>query len=646
MTSADLRRPWAAFLRSFRLKRPFRDSILLLLLAWLLLAALPFGPPKLATGHDPSWHTAVNMARAKGFKFGVDLFQAVGPLGYLAHADPEYAGKRAVLAFLILTYFLLAFGVLRYVWLAGLGPGVVAAVVLVTLTLLPQHFPDAWHAAYMAVLLAAAAGSGRTLVDLTLSGLVAGFTLLLKLNEGLTACALFVVVLAYSVFRLRRRKWAHLAIALSPLAVVVAGMALTQGSWLSVFPYLRDAFDTVAGYTPSSSVAGPLWQSSLAVGYLALLFSVPALLGERSAIVSPGLPAAVMAAFAAFKHGMVRQDGHADVVMVKIAIAALLLVVACGRPESKRVLGALALFGAGFTACLVFENAPWLSEKALRRLQPIGMYEAARRITSFDRHWAEIQAGTRLSMAPLRLPDEFHQIVGGATIDAFPENVDVIRANGWNYRPRPGIQSSSSFTPRLDEWNATYLARGPASRYVLFVYHAIDLRHPFLQDPLTVRALLDNYEEVLESDTALLLERRSSRRFREPELIEAVAAQWDVPVAVPAVDPAELVMARVEVTPSPWGRIRTLLFRTSPVWVQVEHRSGQTHDDRVVSANLVNGAIFSPLPRNVSEVAALLQGQPGDPVVSLKWFTHGPREYQSPIRMSWYRIRRQDGAGS
>lgn len=617
-------------------------------LVWLLLAVLPVIPFTIGTGIDASWNYALNIAHAKGFPFGTHLFFTMGPLGYLATPDPAYTGRGSVLVFITTTYLLLVYGVLRYAWFRGIGPAMIAAVVLVTQILFAHHFSDVWQAAYMAVFLAAAASSGRSLRDLVLSGFVVGFTLLFKVNEGITACAVFACLTAYSLYRSRTRKTTHLAIALLPVVVLLAGMQILQGSWFSAVPYLRNSLDVMGGFSRAASMPGPVWQSGLAASYLVVIFAIAILLGGRAAVLGPGFIPALVVAFTAFKHGMVRQDGHADMVQVKIAIAALFLMVACAGSRYMRIVGALALFGAGFTVYLVAGSQPWLYRMGIRRVQPAGIVSSVRALAAFDRHWGARRAGIDANLLPLRLDERFSEIIGGATVDAFPENIDVIRANGWNYRPRPGIQSSASFTPRLDRINAEYIEKTPASQYALFVWYAIDGRHPFLQDTRTLLALLNHYDVVYADDKALLMSRRTTKRFREPEWIGSTEAPWNQVVTVPTVGPGEALLAQIDIAPSLWGGIRAFLFRASAVYVQVNYRQGPQGFDRVVSSSLASGTIVSPLPHDLSELVAFLKGRSSpDSVVNIEWVSPGALlEYRRTIRMSWYRLRLADTEGT
>lgn len=614
--------------------------MLWVVVGWLLLAALPSAPYALGTGMDPSWYYAINIAHAKGIPFGSHLRFTVGPLGYLATPDPDYTSAASVIAFRVFTYLCLVYGVLRCIRWAGLASGSVAAAVLVTQTLLPQHFPDAWSAAYLAMCLAAAASGGTSLLDLTVVAVAAGFTLLFKVNEGFMAYAVFSSIWIYGAYRLRT-KWKPLVgIALLPAAILLVGMQLLSGNALAAFAYVRNGLETMGGFSRAASYPGPLWQSALALLYLLLIFSIPLVLRVRSVLTMPGLFPALLVAFAAFKHGMVRQDSHADMVQVKIAIAALFLMVVGKAAPERRVLALLALFGAGFTVAMVMQNQVWIPPIAKKRLTPAGMASSLRMMVSPEPTWEYLRQGMRAGLKPLELPAAYHQMIGGGTVDAFPENIDVIRANGWNYLPRPGIQSSASFTPRIDAVNAQYLESRRGAEYALFVSYAIDNRHPFLQDPQTLVALLKSYDLVHSDNRAMLMRRNERPNLTEPKKIGEASMRWYSRLDFPQAGPGEIILARFHIVHSLWGRLRAFVFRSSPAIAHIGFRSGQDRFYRVVHENLSAGAIVSSLPQDIAAFASFLKDRADpDPPAWVIWDCEGLLEYEPVIRVEWYRAR-------
>jgi hypothetical protein len=622
------------------------QGCLVALLVWIVLAALPGPPFAIGTGIDASWNYALNMIHVKGLWFGPDVIFTMGPLGYLATPDPDYTSLRSVLLFRLFTYALLIWGVVRCAKATGLGTAITVAAVLVSQTLLTQHYPDVWQAAYLSVFLAAAAYSGRSLLDLTVAGIATGVTLLFKLNEGTTAGAVFACLVAYSFWQSKSKMRAHIALALLPLFLLFAGMRIIQGSAVSTFSYVRNSLDMISGYSESVSMPGPVWQSGLAALYLLLIFSMPLLLGDKAFVMRPGIVPAVLVGFVAFKHGMVRQDGHADLVLVKIAMAALFLMVVCRNVDHKRVLGAVAVFGAAFSAIMVSQSQEWLYDMAERRISSSGIWSAAKSLVGFRERWEEVRFSIRTNLSPLRLSQDYHRIIQNDTIDVFPENIDAIRANGWNYHPRPTLQSSAAYTKRLDELDAQYLRTPEASKFALYVWYAIDGRHPFLQDPQSLMALFDRYEYAYADNKALLLRRRAQPVQHETHPIGSVTAAWEQVLTPPAVAPGEVLVGRVGIRRTFWGRVRSFFFRSSPVYASVTFKSGQQGVFRVVPVNLANGAIISPLPMSLAEFSTLVQSgasSPGNELSKLAWTCRNCSDYDSSISIAWERMQFRTG---
>jgi hypothetical protein len=639
---ARLRARWKSRIVNLRGPDILRVS-LWIVLVWLLLSALPIAPYPIRTGMDASWYYAINMAHAKGIPFGSHLMFTVGPLGYLATPDPDYTAAGPAMAFRIFTYLCLVYGVLRVLRWSGLPAATVAAVVFVTQTLLPQHFPDAWSAAYLSLCLAAMASGGRSLLDLAVVSAAAGFTLLFKVNEGFMAYAVFGSIWIYSSYSMREKWKPLIAIAVLPFAILLAGMQMLSGDAFAAFAYLRNGLDTMSGFSLSASYPGPRWQSSLSIIYLIVIFSIPLVFRARSTITLPSLLPALLVAFAAFKHGMVRQDSHADMVQVKIAIAVLFLIVACRRLPERFALVLLALFGAGYTVAIVAKNQVWIPPIAKHRLSPAGMADSIRMMTSSSGPWDLLRQQIRAALEPLKLDASFHEIVGRSTVDAFPENIDVIRANGWSYQPRPGIQSSASFTPRIDGINARYLEEGRGSEFALFVWYAIDNRHPFLQDPQTLLALLNRYDPVHSDKKALLLKRSPQANLSTAEKIGEVSTPWYGKVDFPETRPGELILARFHIESSVFGRLRSFLFRSTPVIAHIGYKSGRNVFHFVVPGNLGAGAIVSSFPESIEEFAAFLKNRTDpDPPAWIIWNCENLIEYRSPIRIEWYRLHWQN----
>jgi len=625
-----------------RLRVVFFQGVPWVLAAWLLAGALPRLPWVNQAGVDASWYLALNHIHDQGIRFGTEIAYTMGPLGYLFTPEPELASATSVLLLQLVMWSAIVTGAVAALRRFGPAQGAAVTFILVTQALLDRSAADVWQAAYMAVFLSFLWASEWAPVRLALAAWAAGLTMLLKVNEGWAALALYYAICAPALWRRRPGRFQTALFLALPPAVFLLCFVFVERNVLAVLPYLRNSLETMRGYSEAMSLDGPLWQLGLTVLYGALILSTPALAGQAHWLRSPGLLCFLLAAFMGFKHAMVRQDGHADLALQKLALAGLFLLSVCAAAHCRRILLAMLAFGSAFTWCYVAQEQNWLVQIAMSRLKPSGMIATAATLARWDAEYLKLQPLSTAARQHLRLPEEFHKQVGNAPIDGFPHCIDSICANGWNYRPRPTIESSGAYTRKLDLLNAAHLAGPNAPRHALFRWEAIDGRHPLLQEHAALQELKTRYRLALRDERALLLERRA--RPLQVEWIPAGEAvtSWDRQLRLPESRPGESIYLSAEIRPSVYGSLRWFLLRAAPLHLRVWRRSGREGYYRMVRSLLAAPVQIRPLPETLSSFASLLEdpSRPEeDPVEAIGWYTPRPYEYAGGIRVRWLRAR-------
>src|SRR5580693_4453453 len=96
-------------------RAPARQTqiLLVLVVAWLALVALPAIPPDMTGGLDPGWVIGLNMAHAQGLLHGKDIVWTYGPLGYLLYPDASGHDLYRVLGYRLGVYLLWCAALLR-----------------------------------------------------------------------------------------------------------------------------------------------------------------------------------------------------------------------------------------------------------------------------------------------------------------------------------------------------------------------------------------------------------------------------------------------------------------------------------------------------------------------------------------------------
>jgi hypothetical protein len=617
-----------------------QNALLGLSLLYLAMIAFPASPHIWGAELDGSWVIGMNLAHREGLVHGRDIFWTYGPLGWLRFYDGINGGFgwNVLYRFTFYTLWLVAAGrlVLRHeskfaaIWAIGL------LAIAATLDFPPDHLEFAVIA--VTALSLSETGRGRGYATLTLAGLAA-MSALVKLNDGIAAALVFASIVAVNTFRDRgatKAAFTRIASWYGAAAFLFAVFYFAAtGNLRGLLSYLRYGSNLAAGFSLSMSLPGPLWQLVLAAVTMAgSLVCIPLGSGDLRSLVPGWMPAALLAFFS-FKQGMIRQDGHAAGLQLRLALATIpLLIVAKTRHD--RYLFACCQAACVLLAWSIMEGTYPGSLAALQRnltLQNIQGSVSA--YTHPNRTAASLNDAANDELRPLRMDPRYAKEIGSASIDVIPWDIARIRANNWNWRPRPVIQSYAAYTPELDALNADYLMGASAPQFVLLHWGAIDGRHPFLEDPLTWRVLLERYDlRILDEDVALLC-LRSKKRPESLRLLKSFDARWDAPIVLP--DTGHLIVIKANVSPSLYGAVRNAAYRTDSVYLVATMASGAKVAWRTVWPNLAEGFIAARLPRSLIEYVCVFgDSRCGERVTSISFRASAPKEFAPVISMHMY----------
>lgn len=621
--------------------------LLVFTVIYVALISLP-GPPKSSgTGLDASWMLGLNLAHARGMVSGRDAVFTYGPLGYLLYPEPVSGTPVLALTFRLGLYLLFIAALFRLVWIMRSRAAVFWTALILGLGVVLDALPEENQ-----VILTLTAIALLPLVDrsrwryaeLSLLGFLTGLACLVKLNQGVEGVALFIVLLAAAAFQdrpLTRRARGQIlaALCILPLSIVTLFLAST-GSLSGLAAYFGTGWEIVSGYSEAMELPGPLWQVTLACATIAATFLVLLVAADLRSLW-PGAAPALIAAFFVFKHAMVRQGpGHAPPFHIKFAVALLFLLVCARAARDRRLIVTMQLFSAVMAYAISIEAYPGFDSDIKARLELRQTYSVLAAYWRWPSTWAGVGAANLRNRSKLRLPDGVHRLIGNATVDAIPSDVDVVEANGWDWRPRPVFQSYSAYTPALDRIDAAHLESNRAADFAILNFGAIDYRHPFLETPLSWRALLDRYDLKLTTADWFLLQHRHTSRYEPLAPLGSTAARWDEDVLVPQVDGMLVMGPRLR--PSLSGKLSALLFRSAAVFAEVTYRSGQKLRWRCVPRNLAEGFLIRPFPRELQDLRPLFAGDAASnsagQILSIRFHADKPGEFAAEIPIEWSRL--------
>jgi hypothetical protein len=195
--------------------------------------------------------------------------------------------------------------------------------------------------------------------------------------------------------------------------------------------------------------------------------------------------------------------------------------------------------------------------------------------------------------------------------DIYPLLTGVLFANGIPYAPRPVLQSYAAYTRELLELNARHLESDNAGTTLLVDVDPFDMHYPAFDDSLSIQPMLAWYDAGAVTPAGLELIRSKHRRRILVEPITRIEATVGVPVPLPREN--GLVWATIDVRQTWRGRIRSFLFKPSPLGLTV--RTAKRGESRflLVPSIARTGFVLSPQITERDDLFDVLRRTPTDP---------------------------------
>jgi hypothetical protein len=611
-----------------------------LLTALFLAVALPSIPAAAVdTSLDCSWHAVLAYAHQHKWHAGTEIVFPFGPLGFLFL--PNYAGA-SVNARLLLdfaySYTVLAGAALlawRMSWgwrvlLLALIAGTFTAMdtvsqagllcwgLLCVLGRLRQAFACAW---VLALLIA--------------------FSALRKFNLLLVGAGTCVLLGSYHAMHGERRTvlvfWAFVP------GLFLAGWLFLRQSVTALWPYIINSLSLTQGYGLAMGTPAPreVWLLGGTVAVLTFIvilqrwLSLPAT-AERwfTRLLLPLW--LTFLAFAAWKHGYVRTDGHEAFFL---GFAAILCAALEGLPSGPNRSRSLGRVGALVVCLLACTGLEWRSPGFVHQRTSRFFERFSTNLRIFIRA-AEYRQRMTMALNQQRERNQLPRIrerVGTNTVDVFGQFQAYALFNDLNYHPRPVFQSYCAYTPRLSRLNGHFYGGPDAPDFVMFNLQPLDNRWPSLEDSAALRTVLASYRPLEGEHPFLLLKHSAPAGTNMTPVREGKAAIGE-PILLSALGSNDLWM-EIRLNPTLFSHVRQMLYPPPPVRLCAWNGQPAIRGDqfRAPTPMLAAGFIVSPLLRNNFDVIDLFAGNSNSrpAAVSVELDPEDRQFYRSPF---WFRI--------
>jgi hypothetical protein len=350
--------------------------------------------------------------------------------------------------------------------------------------------------------------------------------------------------------------------------------------------------------------------------------------------------------FLKWKHGFVRSDGHIFVFHCfgMVACSTWLLLFPVTDPAAPRWRAtvrwpALGLSVAGMVMALLglgegsLRNSRWVYE-----LYPGWLRERARFVMNPAAAKTALEADLVRTRQLYRMPLT-RELVGPGTVDMFGFEHGITLLNGMHYAPRPvGGGAFSTFTPYLMRLNGDFMAderRRPG--FFLLKYQTVDNRLAAQDDSLTFRSLLHHYDPVLIEQDYAVFQQRPAPAPSAPKLLSSATFRFNETVPVPAVPPEQMVLASFAIKPSPWGRVRSFLYKPPIVYMSQLGASLVNGESRRLVPSMAQIPLpLSPVIESNDDILLLYTRQPGKTLYSFRLSSNYPAAFAPDMTVTFF----------
>jgi hypothetical protein len=620
---------------------PLGPVLLIAFCVAVALPNLPYGP--FDTDLDSSWHGVLTFAHNHHWKWGRDIVFPFGPLGFLF--TPPFTGYPLGIRLLVdvIQSFVIATGVCLLIWRAHSGWRVLLLLLMVAvfnpLDTLYELGVVCWG-----LLCLVESGRRARVCRWALAGLV-GFVALWKCSLAMTGGATLLTVAAWQVLHGQRR--AAVWLVCGSAAVFLTGWIVLGQKLSSLWPHFIYALDLSNGYNLTMSTSGPrefrvvavvtAVLAMLAITLRTLTFSARHFSFLGRALLPLWL---IFVSFLAWKHGIVRADGHEAFFF---GFAATLTVALESLPSTSPWSRRTAQGATLLVVLLGYSAVTWRfpgSSVAQTLNSPFARFSRNLRIIAYS---APYRRNMEQALAAQRERSQLPRLrarVGEATVDVFGQNQAFALYNELNYHPRPVFQSYCAYTRGLINLNQQFYEGTAAPDFILFNLSPLDSRLPALEDSGALRTLLARYQ-LIDGEGLFLLFQRV--RDQVPRLVFLREGTTSVGEAIPLNEPSDDdLWMEITLTPSLPGRVRQFFYQPPMVylcnWTNSPPERGP--EFRAPAPMLAAGFIVRPLLTETLEVADLFAGNANlrPTAVSVETSSRNRSFYRQPFRFRIYRI--------
>ena len=308
----------------------------------------------------------------------------------------------------------------------------------------------------------------------------------------------------------------------------------------------------------------------------------------------------VLSLFAAWKHGMAREDiFHVRGFFIYVMICLSLFLI---FHKKKIIFNILISAAALYLFSLNIKNSYNYSPYKYEFIRAGNFFSFLSGPSSLKQRADD---DNLKQIAGNVLSQRFKEEINNSKTDVYPWDYSVIPANGLNWQHRPVLQSYASYTSWLDRQNADHFISDKAPGFLVWEmekithdvnggsFNSIDGRYLLNDEPQTMINILKNYDFADKDSKFLLMKKRQEPVETIFITIPGGDYAWDQWIAVPHHE-GDILRAKLRFRKTFTERLKSFFYKDEQFWICLRLANGEIHKYRIVPANAEDGLWIDP----------------------------------------------------
>lgn len=583
--------------------------------------------PDFSPGLDSSYAWAINYLFEKDFASLIQLLFPVGPLGFLVF--PVALGNNLLIAILFYTAVKLLF-IWLFLKLCKLtDPHSTAFNVLLTLGV--SYFLNIEFA-----LLGICAISlllhikNKSNTYFLLACFIAALSLFIKSAIGIKAFSEIFLFLIFDFYFARSAVKTLKQIGLLTAIFLLSGFIVFHNLGI-LFKYSFNIIRFGSGYS-SALALFPDNNWYVLGGFLLAILLFPFIVKDKNARLAYGILS--FALFAMWKYAMGREDIPHNSTLLYFLFTFWGIIIANTANKNKIffLLPALSIL-------LYYANMSVVPGFSGHYIEISGINNFKEAVVNYKDYNIANSTISFNAIQSKKLEERTRSKIGNATIDIYPWELTYVPANNLNWKPRNSLQSMG-FTHWLDTASAISYKSQNAAEYILFHLEkdrwgsrlgAVDNRHLFNDEPITIRTMMANYSIIDKSNEFLLLHKSEPLEI-SPQFSNRQALDWNKWILVPDHNDGLLTLGLTH-HKALASTLKTILYKDDAYYIDYQLEDDRILTYRFIMANAMDGLWINPFiehPENNEK----------EPLVKrIRIRTSSNSLFQGSLQLQWKKFR-------